>query len=301
VSAAATTHGGSRAIETPEGVVLSFQLAALGSRLSALVVDGLLIGVGMLVPAALILSARGRSGGGWLVALGTMLIFLLRHFYFVWFELNQQGRTPGKRLTGIRVIDARGGQLRAEAVFVRNVTRDVELLLPLFVLVAPSLVAAEKLGVARALSSLWLLAFGLLPLLNRDRMRVGDLLAGTLVVRNPRATLSADLGAAAAASRSEGPVQPAVRFTREQLDMYGIRELHVLADLLRRRDENVARDLATVAEQVRRKIAWDPAGQDVTPRQFLRALYPALRAHLEHKMVLGERQEHKKAGRLQRD
>jgi uncharacterized RDD family membrane protein YckC len=290
-----------RAVETPEGVVLDFQLASIGERVLAFGMDGVILLAGMSLPLVLVALSGATRGGGWLVAFATVLAFVLRHFYFTWFELSQQGRTPGKRLAGIRVIDARGGQLRAEAVFVRNVTRDLELLAPLVILAAPALATTHALGFVRFLSLAWLLAFGIMPLLNRDRMRVGDLLAGTIVVRSPRVRLAVDLGAVTTQRREDRARPPRFRFAREQLDMYGIRELHVLADLLRRTDDGVDRDLALVSEQVMRKIGWDPAERDVDPRQFLRALYPALRAHLENKMVLGKRQEHKKAGRLRRE
>jgi uncharacterized RDD family membrane protein YckC len=232
---------------------------------------------------------------GFGLALGTVAFFVLRNFYFTWFECLWQGSTPGKRLLRLRVIDARGGMLSAEAVFARNLMREVEVFLPLSALLFPQQLAPGAPGWASALSIVWLLAFALLPLFNRDRMRVGDLVAGTRVVRAPRVMLLEDLSGASA-PQARGA--PSLAFTPEQLDMYGIRELQVLEGLLRQENTAYA-TLDAVAGQIQKKIGGQrPPGVDA--ETFLRAFYTAQRQRLEQRLLLGERREAKRAGNLTR-
>ena len=170
-----------RELVTPEGVPLVFRLAPLGERLGALLIDLLLQLAGLfllgLVPLLMGL------GSGWLMALVTLVFFFARNFYFVFFELRWQGQTPGKRTIGLRVIDASGGVLTAEAIFARNLTRELEVFWPLVALAAPKQVSGLEGGWLALAAVAWILALGLIPFLNRDRRRLGDLVAGTLVVR----------------------------------------------------------------------------------------------------------------------
>ena len=76
----------------------------------------------------------------------------------------------------------------------------------------------------------------------------------------------------------------------EQLDAYGIAELHKLEEVLRGNDD---RALQTVAEAIARKIGWSGPKRDARP--FLTAYYGDLRAHLERKLLLGNRRADKYA------
>ena len=282
-----------REIVTPEGVPLVFTVARAGDRVSAFVIDLViqllvLLGLGLL----LLLFARGGLAFGF----ATIAFFLVRYAYFIGFELRWQGRTPGKRRLHLRVIDASGGALPAEAVVVRNLTREVELFVPLLVLNAPELLVDTGPPWLRALAVAWAAVFLLFPLLNRDRRRIGDLLAGTLVVRDPRHRLLPELGTwRAGRERAEAPP----RFTRAQLEQYGIYELQVLEELLQEGSTDAAA-LRTVAERIQRKIAWEPPGREVPPREFLSAFYAAQRERLERDLVLGKARERKRRGRLRR-
>jgi hypothetical protein len=83
-------------------------------------------------------------------------------------------------------------------------------------------------------------------------------------------------------------------FTKAQLDVYGIRELYVLEDLLRHKGRYDLVALKAVADRVRNKIGWrGVVDSPVDAEQFLRDFYHAQRARLETKMLLGYRQEHK--------
>jgi uncharacterized RDD family membrane protein YckC len=281
-----------REIVTPEGVPLRFAVARAGDRVGAFVIDGLII-VGatlVVVLSAALLTAATRGLG---MAVGMVAFFLLRNFYFPWFECLWHGATPGKRLLGLRVIDAHGGTLTPEAVIARNLMREVELFVPLVALLAPEALLPGVPGWVRFLAFLWVFICALLPFFNRDRLRVGDLVAGTMVVLAPKAVLLEDLSASPPARGSQAPAGPV--FTDEQLDLYGIRELQVLESLLRQGNAR-PEALEAVAARIQHKIGW--TGGEVDPEEFLRRFYTAQRARLEHRMVLGERRESKRAGRL---
>lgn len=277
-----------REVTTPEGVPLPFEVAAGGDRAAGFFLD-MLIQVAVLFAVQLLVASatRGESEGEWMVALVLLVFFFLRNFYFTWFELRWQGATPGKRATRIRVMDADGGPLRADAVLVRNLMRELEVWLPLTVVLFPQTIWPDAPGWARLASGLWALLFAFLPVFNRHRLRVGDMVAGTMVVRAPRAVLLADLGGTEV-RRSAATYA----FTDRQLDIYGIYELQVLEDLLRRRQAlQKDRALRAVCGRIQRKIKW--TGGKVQAERFLREFYAALRARLEQKMLLGKRKEDK--------
>jgi len=117
-----------REILTPEGVVLQVTLAQRGERAAAVIVD--LIIIVSVVVALWILAALtffGAGLGGWGLSFMIIASFAIRSFYFAFFELRWRGATPGKRLMGLRVVDRRGGRLTSEAIFARNLMREVEL------------------------------------------------------------------------------------------------------------------------------------------------------------------------------
>jgi uncharacterized RDD family membrane protein YckC len=272
-----------RAFVTPEGVDLRLRVGAYVERLGAFAID-LVIIVGSLIAFTLllllVLSRSGRDGWGPQILMVTWLLgaFLLRNFYFMAFESRPRGATPGKRVMGLRVVAADGGRLTSDAVFARNALREVEVFLPLMFL------GARGQGVDAALISLgaiWSAIFVLFPLFNRDRRRLGDLAAGTLVIKAPKRLLTADLAAA--------PIVADLDFTEAQLDAYGIKELHVLETVLRANDR---RAIAEVAARIREKIAW--AGPvDLPDRRFLDAYYAALRGRLEGRLLFGRRRKDK--------
>jgi uncharacterized RDD family membrane protein YckC len=251
----------------PEKVVSRAALSSTGTILAAL--------------------SGGRGRAALAVAVMLVSFFLVRCFYFPIFELRWHGQTPGTRATKIRVISRNGGPLTARAVVARNVLRELELFQPLGILLAPAAVAGGFPPWVGLVAGLWVVIFAVLPLVNRDHLRAGDLVAGTLVVRAPPLLLLDDLGAA------RGP--PAVQFRVEQLDIYGAYELQTLEGVLRQGNtlEN-ANALAAVAEQIQKRIGWTPGTERVSPFDFLGTFYAAQRARLEQRLLLGERRERKR-------
>jgi uncharacterized RDD family membrane protein YckC len=211
-----------RELLTPEGVPVTIEIADYGERLVAFTIDFViwtLLTFAIYIP---ILALIGKTGGILIaISIALFLGFLVRNLYFIYFELAWQGATPGKRSVGLRVIDRAGGPLIPSAVIARNLTREVEMFIPLGLLMQGGHGAVDwKELVAAA----WLLFCLTIPAINRDRMRGGDLIAGTMVISLPKRVLSSDL------------VERALRFTftPAQLQAYGAFELQVLEELLRR-------------------------------------------------------------------
>jgi uncharacterized RDD family membrane protein YckC len=266
-------------VVTPEGVPLRLEVALAGDRLGALIIDLVFMAVVVVgVPLGLALSGAPLAGDAF-GALVILLLFLVWTFYFPAFELAWQGQTPGKRLVKIRAVDARGGPLTAEAVIARNLSKQFELLLPMMALF--SLRASGWFDLAAVG---WMAALGFLPLFNKDRMRVGDMIAGTIVIRVPSTVLLEDLTTHRAATSHA--------FTEAQLDIYGVYELQVLEGVLRGSSApGHAEAVRTVADKIRQKIGW--TGPVTSDEAFLQAFYAALRARLEKRLLFGKRRRSK--------
>ena len=152
-------------IETPEQTALDFAVAGVGSRFLALAVDtliqmlvGFVVGLGGSMATGLLASAYPRFAV-WGFAILVLLNLLLYFGCFAFFEIIWNGQTPGKRKAGIRVIKDSGRPLSPAESIARNLMRIVDWL--------PFLYAV---GIASAM-------------LTKENKRLGDLVAGSLVVR----------------------------------------------------------------------------------------------------------------------
>ena len=153
-------------IDTPEQIALEFPLAGIGSRFLALTFDSLLqivvLLVGILILVLLIpgFTMLGRYGA---LAPGIAFIFLpfcLYWGYFAFFEIIWEGQTPGKRHAGIRVIKETGRRMTAIEAIGRNLVRAIDMLPGVY-------------------------AVGLVcMMLNKQNKRLGDYVAGTVVVHD---------------------------------------------------------------------------------------------------------------------
>lgn len=169
-------------IETPELVSFSYTIAGVGSRVSAALVDyaicialfvGLLVGLAY-IGAGRLVRAGGTSPEAWALAVVVLGQFLILWGYYVLWEGLADGQTPGKRWMRLRVVSDGGYSVTFGASAVRNLVRIVDMQ-PVFTY-----------------------GFGIVSILvTRSGKRLGDLAAGTLVVRE-EVTHSA-LGAIAAA------------------------------------------------------------------------------------------------------
>jgi uncharacterized RDD family membrane protein YckC len=264
---------------TPEGVDLKLELGSAGTRAGAFLLDALMV-VGTLIVMTIGILFLLRSGATEILAILWLIgFFVLRFGWFVMFEMGGRGATPGKRVMGLRVVARDGAQLTGGAVIARNAMREIEVFLPLsFLGYQTAEGAADAFLVIFAL--LWSGIFLFFPLMNRDRLRIGDMLAGTWVVRVARQKLGHDLVA-------HGSTQPRRTFSAAALNLYGVYELQTLEDVLRRDREDA---VATVAETIRRKAGLPRDGDDYA---FLSDYYAALCAHLERGLMVGRRRDSK--------
>jgi uncharacterized RDD family membrane protein YckC len=269
-----------RRFVSPEGVALDIEIANHGERLTAFVLDmAFWLLATILLFFGLAALALEHVDFDISVTVIFFLAFLLRNFYFIYFELVSQGCTPGKRIVGLKVIDRQGGPLLPGAIFTRNLTREIEAFLPLGLFLS---LGAAGHGVSFWASASYLAWIGLvsaLPFFNRDHLRAGDLIAGTMVISISRRVLLSDLVSD----------ENRYRFTRLQLDAYGAFELQVLEELLRRPASNETSILYyDVCAKVCRKIGWHDAVPSAEARAFLAAFYTAERAHLERERLFGK-------------
>ncbi|HUF34326.1 MAG TPA: RDD family protein, partial [Gemmatimonadales bacterium] len=149
-------------VETPEHVVLDLEIAGIGSRALAALVDILILTGGALaVFAALgLLAGFGLSLGRWGAALLLLGGFAAWTGYFIFFEALRRGQTPGKRLVGIRVLMDTGHAVTPGAAAARNLLRLADFMPPPY-LIGLLLVAFHPRGKRR-----------------------GDMVAGTIVARD---------------------------------------------------------------------------------------------------------------------
>ncbi len=146
---------------------LEFTVAGIGSRFLALAIDTMIqIGIGLLLFILVaVLGVTGtllgfRTHGLWLLAILGALVFLLTFGYFAAFEILWSGQTPGKRLIGIRVVKDSGRPLTPSETIGRNLLRIIDQM-PAFFYAVGVIVA----------------------LLNKQNKRLGDFIAGSIVVR----------------------------------------------------------------------------------------------------------------------
>ena len=274
-----------RPLVTPEGAALNLRIATESERAGAFLLDFSLQIMAMLALSWMIAVAFSQLGfQGWQIAgsISAVIVFLLRVFYFVFFEIGRKAATPGKRALGLRVASRDGGRLTANAVLARNFMRELEVFLPLTLLIMGSDNAVSAW--IRLLALVWAGVFVLFPLFNSDKLRVGDLIAGTMVIHAPRVKLKKDI-----TSAEPLPTARQLNFTTAELDAYGIHELHVLEDVLRQSTPEIK---TKVADRIRAKIGRDP-GADEDDLAFLETYYGALRARLEQRMLFGERRADK--------
>ena len=274
-----------RSFITPEGVDLRLELGSAGTRAAAFLID---VGLMLIILVAVTLfiiylfyathAAKFDSGTELLGALWLVGAFILRNGWFSLFEMGSRGATPGKRLLRLRVVARDGARLTGGAVAARNAMREIEIFLPLSFLGTQ---AAEGLADSflTIFALLWSGIFLFFPLLNRDRLRVGDLVAGTWVVRNEKAGLSGDLvGSTYRARRS---------FPRTALELYGVYELQMLEEVLRNEQPDA---IMIVARAIRTKANLPDDSDDYG---FLSDYYAALCTHLESGLMVGRRRESK--------
>jgi uncharacterized RDD family membrane protein YckC len=159
-------------IDTPENVIFGYEVVGIGSRFMAALVDTAIILILQIVVNLTMVLLLGNLlgldlGSAWITAVFGLISFALLWGYYIFFEMLWNGQTPGKRLVGLRVLRSDGTPITLTESIIRNLVRFVDFL-PLF----------YGLGVV-------------VMFVNAQSRRLGDLAAGTLVVRD-RADLTLD-------------------------------------------------------------------------------------------------------------
>jgi uncharacterized RDD family membrane protein YckC len=192
-------------LELPEEIDLQVELANVGSRTLAILVDIGLGGLVLFIVYALMLLLAHDITDDWLTRLSSnalrtvlfLLIFGFQWCYFNIFEWVWNGQTPGKRLLHLRVIKADGSPVSGIDVLLRNLSRPIDTLGPMGLI-------------------------GLLMIfINRKAQRLGDLMASTIVIHETQIDWSIfdEVAGPAEAPRLMMPVMPSIRLSSAQWEL----------------------------------------------------------------------------------
>ncbi len=213
-------------ISTPENVDLHLEIAGIGNRLLAQIVDGLiqlaitisLVIVALIVGAGVSAAPVDQKTKNMLYAVialvAVLFMFFMQNLYFIIWEGAWKGQTPGKKIAEIRVIEANGQPIGWGASLIRNLLRMVD----------------------------GILFMGLVVMLvDKNERRLGDMCAGTLVIRERPAQMTDSaikVGPTAAADETLdiGRISPA--------------EYDLLVDYLKRRGALTDSSRPSVAKQM---------------------------------------------------
>jgi uncharacterized RDD family membrane protein YckC len=203
-------------IDTPEGVPLELTLAGVGSRCAAALFDYVIQTI-ILVALALVIGygagfspgANAVSGALW--ALGFFVVFW---GYDVAFEVLNSGRTPGKALNGLQVVRESGAPVTFGTSAVRNVLRIIDILPGTYLVGMTSILVTQR------------------------NQRLGDLAAGTLVLRDARAL------------PPEVQISPSVQAPAWDTSAIEPQELDAVAAFLSRRDRLAAGARSQIAAEL---------------------------------------------------
>jgi uncharacterized RDD family membrane protein YckC len=257
-------------IDTPELVAIEMPLAGLGSRFIALLIDTLIWFAGFLVLSLLFWAVApaifqfSKLSYQWAVALVTLVTFLLNWGYFTLFEAFWNGRTPGKRVAHIRVIQRTGRAIGLFESMARNFIRYID-----------QIPFCYAVGVVAMFST-------------KQHQRLGDLAAGTLVVRDrvQESPLWGESGTrtftAAATPQTSLIPEPhhAVTLPATAVARLSATDLEVLEGFFARRldlpDETRRLLGSRIAEAIRAKSGLEPP-QDASTETFLEAVARDLR------------------------
>lgn len=202
------------AIDTPENIEFAYDIAGIGSRFLAAMIDTFLI----LIAQGIILFVAGLAvssfeiGQSILTALAAVVGFVILWGYYIVFEMVWSGQTPGKRSVGLRVVREGGRPITFVASAIRNFIRLVDFLPALY-----------GIGVVAMF-------------IDTRARRLGDLAAGTLVVKE-RANVTLE-------SLEAKPFQPAntasgqpLQLTISNINLLNDQDYMLVQEFLRRRTE----------------------------------------------------------------
>ena len=248
-------------VVTPENVTLSYELAGLGSRASAQLLDLSLQGAAL---SALFLisgyilsrlastapqSALLRAISDFAAAIAIIVIFATLLGYFIYFEATRSGQTPGKRWLGLRVVREEGAPIDFSAAAIRNLIRVIEMVLGFYLISIVFILFSPKYK------------------------RVGDYAAGTMVVKERRPSTSVPQARPVHQSRpasiEAGLVGDVGRLTKDEIAAVR-RFVERRWQLAQPVQEDVARQMA---EPIMERLGIVPPPGPFSYANFLEAIY----------------------------
>lgn len=260
-------------IKTPEYVSLNFQLAGLGSRTAAYIIDqAILIVVNILIVIVLILLLSGQSDivlwaelNSVTAAITIILLFILNWGYFFAFEYFSGGRTIGKKVLGLRVIQENGHSITLLSSFIRNFLRIID-----------SLPANYFLGM-------------MMIFFHSKHKRIGDLVAGTIVVHERKAKKKKKLSPIEKEIEKRGLAKNDLFIEEQVLKTFGAKEWNLVKTYCSRfshlPEEESIRLTRQVAEIVLPKARLDATGKSFQDLEnILLVLYLHLRDEWEYEL-----------------
>jgi len=247
-------------IDTPEQVHLEFVLADIGSRFMAIfadtVIQFLLYVVLWIIDETTLRGAMFHVGNYqmWVVACLIFLYFCIIWGYYAGFEALWNGQTPGKRWAGIRVIKETGRPINAFEAIARNLVRFIDFL-PAF----------YGVGI-------------ITMLLNSRNRRLGDFVAGTIVIHDKK-TKESDLFFNTPGQKGEFAVYQAGRL--------GVPELELIETFLARRldipPEVRRQSAARIADVICARLGIDPQSRPADTENFLELVVKEFRSRAQYR------------------
>lgn len=208
-------------IDTPENIEFAYDIAGIGSRFLAAIIDTLLIGIAEIIVLLIVgltvsaIGLRASAATSLLAGLGALLAFVILWGYYIAFELLWNGQSPGKRAIGLRVVREGGRPITFVGSAIRNLIRIVDFL-PAF----------YGIGVV-------------VMFVDRRARRLGDLAGGTLVVKERRGVTLESLTTHATVAPPTPPV-PGESLPQPKLpniDLLNDQDYNLVQEFLRRRNE----------------------------------------------------------------
>ena len=251
-------------LETPESIELEFTLAGIGNRVYALIIDYILLGILLFLSIVIAsfltyqISNYNLFGGNksdliqWIWAVELLVFFTIYVGYFVFFETIWQGQTPGKKRASIRVIADNGRTVDVTKALLRSLLRPID---DIFFI-----------GV-------------FLIILSKKEKRIGDLVAGTLVIQEDKFHKKSDFKSSPEAELL------AIRIAKQaEISLLSPENFAIIRSYLQRKDamnqktqKGVARRLAL---QVQKIIKLSEIPENTTANLFLEAVYLAYKNHI---------------------
>lgn len=223
-------------VDTPENISVSYGVAGIGSRFLAGIIDTLLIGLIYFVLLFAVAYANSvmDEWSSVFVAIVVIVMFLITWGYYILFELLWNGQSPGKRLIGLRVVHTGGRPISFIGSAIRNLVRVVDFL--------PSMYA---LGVVTMF-------------IDARSRRLGDLAAGTLVIKEERVVTLESLTSNQNNAKYLLPLKPGEPIPPLELqhvDQLKMEEFELIHDFLTRRSHLSSSSRARLASQLAQLVS----------------------------------------------